>query len=207
MKGRVISTELIVINENKLKVMLSDEEMIKYDIDRLGDGVEHGARRAFRNMIDEIKNRTGFDADSTKLCIQLYPCRSGGCELYLTKLCDADGIYENTSPDKAEYDYSELATTDFDRVRGAVYEFDNLTELISACRAFDTRFHAKTATAYIVDSGGAVLVFENKLSGTEKSLIEEFGQPQRGETVRQYIPEHCLRLFVGNAVAALAVFW
>ena len=58
MKGRVISTELIVINENKLKVMLSDEEMIKYDIDRLGDGAVQGTRRAFRNMIDEIKNRT-----------------------------------------------------------------------------------------------------------------------------------------------------
>lgn len=207
MKGRVISTELIVINENKLKVMLSDEEMIKYDIDRLGDGAVQGTRRAFRNMIDEIKNRTGFDADSTKLCIQLYPCHSGGCELYLTRLCGTDSVYENASPDDTKFDYSELATTDFDRIRGDVYGFENLAELISVCRAFDIRFPARTATAYIDDSGGTMLVFENKLSEKERSLIEEFGQSQRGEAVRKYIPEHCLRLFDGNAVSALAVFW
>ena len=60
--------ELIVITPNKLKIMLSDDEMIKYELDRL-DTYSYSAdiRIAFRSMMTELKLQSGFDPDGERV--------------------------------------------------------------------------------------------------------------------------------------------
>ena len=60
--------ELILINEKKLKIMLSPEDMREYEIDP--DSVDYDkteTRRAFWSILDEAKHRTGFDAASERV--------------------------------------------------------------------------------------------------------------------------------------------
>ena len=43
-------------------------------------------RRVFWELFDHAKRQTGFDAASAKIYIQVYPDKSGGCLMYITKL-------------------------------------------------------------------------------------------------------------------------
>ena len=84
--------ELILINSNKLKIMLTEADMIQYELDFNTinyDNIE--TRRAFWNILDEAKHRTGFDAASDRIFIQLYPSKEGGCEMYVTKVVPRRG--------------------------------------------------------------------------------------------------------------------
>ena len=79
--------ELILINENKLKITLSRRDMKQYDLDC--DTIDYDkteTRKAFWSILDEAKHKTGFDAAKQRVFIQLYPSKEGGCEMYVTKL-------------------------------------------------------------------------------------------------------------------------
>ena len=79
--------ELIVINENKLKITLSESDMKQYSLDcNTVDYDNTETRKAFWSILDEVKQKTGFDAASQKIFVQLYPSKKGGCEMYVTKL-------------------------------------------------------------------------------------------------------------------------
>lgn len=55
--------ELILISDSKLKIMLTRDDMQQYALDC--DTIDYDnteTRRAFWNILDEAKHRTGFDA-------------------------------------------------------------------------------------------------------------------------------------------------
>lgn len=191
--------ELIVISENKLKITLSDGEMTKYALDRFApDSPAAEIMPALRNMLNEIKDLTGFDADGERIYIQLYPCRKGGCELYVTKLTGS------SLPEVPAAAVSELATTDFDRLHGEVYFFSEISDLLSACRALEARYPELKTAAYLGDSGEYLLVLEGALSNSARILLDEFGRRERSETVYVYIHEHWKKLCDGNAAEVLS---
>lgn len=79
--------ELIRISESKLKVMLTSEDMRQYELNAADlDCEDSETRQAFRCILEKAKNQTGFDTHNYRIFIQAYPCRGGGCELYVTKL-------------------------------------------------------------------------------------------------------------------------
>ncbi len=82
--------ELLMIDANKLKITLSEQELSSYSL--TCDSIDYDnteTRRAFWSILDEAKHRTGFDAASDKIYIQVYPARDGGCEMFVTKLKSA----------------------------------------------------------------------------------------------------------------------
>ncbi len=199
-KDRAFFMELIIINENKLKIMLSGEEMIKYALDRFdSESPAAEIRLAFRNMMDDIKFLTGFDADGEQLYIQLYPCRSGGGEMYITKLCCSPCIgASNGEP------LSELATTGSDRLRGEVYFFSEISDLLSACRALEARCPELDTAAYLSDNNEYMLVLDGAANDCAQRLLDEFGRRERSETINVYIHEHWKKICEGNAVKILS---
>ena len=79
--------ELIMISNSKLKIMLTSEDMKEYSLDCNTLSYENTeTRRAFWSILDEAKHRTGFDAASERVFVQVYPSKKGGCEMYVTKL-------------------------------------------------------------------------------------------------------------------------
>lgn len=116
------------IGDNKLKVILSPEECVRYNIDT-GKTEFSGKeiKSAVRDILAFAEDECGFTVESEKLLVQLYPMPSGECEIFVTKLT---GL---SSRDKrALKDVEGLATIQKKRV---VYRFDSREDLISAAKA------------------------------------------------------------------------
>ena len=145
--------ELILISDSKLKIMLTRDDLRLYSIDcDTLDYENTETRRAFWSILDEAKHRTGFDAASEKVFVQVYPSKAGGCEMYVTKLGaleegeqgDAeDDVIINPAPAKKRGEniirkepyltFSEKKRS-FQRKREEIFKFDSLELLIRACR-------------------------------------------------------------------------
>lgn len=79
--------ELIRINDNKLKIMLTSSDMKNYELDvqKLSCGTEE-TRRAFRNILHDAGVCSEAEDGKDKIYIQYYPSREGGCEMFVTRL-------------------------------------------------------------------------------------------------------------------------
>lgn len=79
--------ELIVINPNKLKIMLSAPDMARYELESTHmDCADAHTRAAFRHIFDDARAEIGFDTQGERLFVQLYASKEGGCEIFVTKL-------------------------------------------------------------------------------------------------------------------------
>jgi negative regulator of genetic competence, sporulation and motility len=95
--------DLIKINDNKLKIMLTPVDMQSYDLraNEL-DCTNIETRQAFRSIMDEARSRTGFDAKGNQIYVQVYPSREGGCEMFVTKIGLLDKDNDHFEKDSAK---------------------------------------------------------------------------------------------------------
>ena len=182
--------ELILISDSKLKIMLSPDDMKDFDLDC--DSVDYSkteTRRAFWSILDEAKHRTGFDAASQRIYIQLYPCRQGGCEMYITKIGSSKG--------------SEIFQSEQNYL---AYIFDSLDLMIRVCRQLESLELYASADAFSDDSGHFLLLLSTRSEQDTKNLsfVKEFGEVFDLDGIEPYISEHCSRICSGNAVFKLA---
>ncbi len=195
--------ELIVINDSKLKVTLTAEDMDKYSLcceDMDYDNTE--TRKAFWQILDEAKHKTGFDAASDRVFIQVYPCKSGGCEMYVIKL-------KSMIPLKESYLGKNALML---RGKVGIYCFDCLEALMAVCKKLDELGYTRESAAYVCDDGKLYLIITEKLQNTvakigavgEYSFIEEYGRRFQGTSQLAYIKEHSRLLEKENAVSLLA---
>lgn len=77
--------ELILISNTKLKIMLDEEDMRKYNIGTDSDCSGGATRRAIRSLLECAKEQIGFNTTGEEIFVQLYASKRGGCELFVTK--------------------------------------------------------------------------------------------------------------------------
>lgn len=119
--------DLILISRSKLKIMLTADDMAEYSLncDNINyDNTE--TRRAFWEILDAAKHKTGFDAASDRVYIQVYPSKGGGCEMYVTKLKISDD-------DKASQPCAGDSGVKLGEGAGA-FRFSGIEALLSCCR-------------------------------------------------------------------------
>jgi len=79
--------ELIVINDNKLKIMLTAPDMAYYELEvNHLDYASKQTKAAFRHIFDDAYTRIGFNTDGERLFVQFYASKEGGGEIFVTKL-------------------------------------------------------------------------------------------------------------------------
>ncbi len=200
--------ELILINSSKLKIMLTKDDMIQYELD-CGtinyDNTE--TRRAFWNILDEAKHRTGFDAAADRVFIQLYPSKEGGCEMYVTKvgsLCRG----ERKLPGPITYGPSKLFPDGASENLKLSFMFSNVGQMISACRLATRSGQISASDAWIDESGACYLFAEASETNADTAflvgIMNEFGTPVASSDYITYIKEHGRAFCAGNAVETLA---
>ena len=195
--------ELILIGDSRLKVMLTAQEVRRFALD-LDENELDGpaAKAALRELFDEIKQKSGFDAASERVLVQLYPSKGGGCEIFMTKL---GKIGRSRSEQSAPCELSALP-----ELRPVLFRFDRLAELLAVCRQLHRIGYALLSTVYISDDGAYYLVLQEKSRiGTRPgalSFVEEFGERRGGASMLSYIKEHGRCIAAGNAVSLLAPF-
>lgn len=188
--------ELIRISERKLKVMLSPDDMAHYAISCESMDYENTeTRRAFWDILDIAKHQTGFDAARDKIYIQVYPSRSGGCELYVTMLPDERGQAPAplTAPQK----------------KTSIYQFETFATLVNVCRILLAQGYNEESDAFrVADTWFLRLQDANETTSGKLVLshpfLLEYGSREDGALLLPYIREHGICVSVGRAVQDLA---
>ena len=178
--------ELILISNSKLKIMLSAEDMKKYNIECDG---ESALRRGFKPVLEMAHNDCGFDIESGRLLVQVFPSRGGGCEMFVTRVALSSGIKENDA---------------------SVCIFDTIQSMIALCLILHTRGLGKNSGAYALPEGAFALILpefdRDERLPLEAAVINEFGCRRDCEKIEGYIKEHARAIFAENAVQRLSEF-
>lgn len=203
--------ELHLIGEDKLKVLLTPFDMMKYNLtcEKL-DYENTETRKAIWNILDYAKHETGFDAARGRICIEVFPEKNGGCAIYITKLRQSEPSEKDGGIDLAK-------DKNTGREIAAIYSFDESESLFRVCRSLSHKGYALPSRAFYEPSPKKkpryfLEVFEAPLAtGGKKAkylrenlFIGEFGTRMEGDAPLSYLKEHCLPICEENAVNTLA---
>ncbi len=182
--------ELLRIGERKLKVMLNASDMEKYHLTR--DTIDYDnteTRSAVWQILDEAKHKTGFDAGPEKIFVQVYPGKSGGCEMYVTKIGEEKTVNgRDRRKDGRDGREGRGGREGYDGdgapVRGSgrltVYRYPSLETLIAVCRALKKVGYIGESAAYRKEDGSYFLVIleERRGSIVAASSFGKYGFPE-----------------------------
>ena len=206
----VMILELHLIGEDKLKVLLTPFDMMKYNLtcEKL-DYENTETRKAIWNILDYAKHETGFDAARGRICIEVFPEKNGGCAIYITKL------RQNEIAEKDGIDLAKVKSAGHEI--SAVYGFEESESLCRVCRYLSHRGYALPSRAYFEPLEKKksryyleLLEAPSPIGGKkakylrENLFIGEFGTRMEGEASLAYLKEHCLPICEENAVGILA---
>lgn len=199
--------ELILINSNKLKIMLTEADMIQYELDCNTINYDNTeTRRAFWSILDEAKHRTGFDVASDRIFIQLYPSKEGGCEIYVTKV-GIKGDKKAYAP--ITYGPSILLPEGNKNKLELSFMFPGLGQLLAACRLITRSGQISESSAWIDQNKTCYLFAESPESSVDTAflmgILHEFGTPINSEYYKAYVREHGRQFCGGRAVETLSV--
>ena len=207
--------ELIVINESRLKIMLTGEDMARYDLPSpadaeavghtappsVGDGIAPHTREILRHIFADARTEIGFDTEGERLFVQLYASKGGGCEIFVTKL---GGEGESRLLKAME---SAKATHRKRRIR---LRFERLNELTALCRRLVSAGFRGESRAYITADPPEVwyliLTVTEERGGTLPSsaaFLGEYGREVGGE-IELYLSEYGREVCPDGAVETLA---
>jgi negative regulator of genetic competence, sporulation and motility len=212
--------DLIRIDDNKMKIMLTPVDMQCYALDAIAiDYTKTETRRAFRHILDDVRLQTGFDANGNQLYVQLYPSREGGCEMFVTKLDVTCALGDTTERPhigigRASMEAKARTQTavEAEHRRTVAFSFDALEHLLCVCRRLRAQDFVGGSAAYWGEEGRYYLLLTEKASNRRSAMfgrlslafIGEYGVQQNVETVRLYIREHGCPICEANAVSRLS---
>lgn len=193
--------EIKLVNENKLKIVLTTEDMEELDITcEEMDSDDTGTRRILWKLLDEAKHLTGFDAASDKIFVKAYPDKTGGCMMYVTK-----GEINTVSHTAQTYEkkYKSKLYTAAKKKR-LIFYFENSETLLMACRQlYKFDYNGKSDIFSNSGSGGYYLYIEdNKEQFLER--IGEYGTPINNPFFGFYLFEHTTKIIEDDAVRIFA---
>lgn len=199
--------DLILINSTKLKIMLSPNDMTAYSL--TCDNIEYDnteSRRAFWDILNVAKRKTGFDAANNRVFIQVYPSKDGGCEMYVTKITDDDDI-EFDEDNKSLADESAVATkkripehSDYD-----VYSFNELNHLINACRQLILNGYISSSSIWTDEDIPRYYLAVEKAERNHCICLDEYGIKHSATATYTYISEHCRCICKDEAIQKMSL--
>ncbi len=205
--------ELIIINENKLKIMLTKADMEIYGLneDEFYCSVTD-TKKILNKILHNSSQKTGFESllPEDKILMQLYPEKGGGCELFVTKLfIDSDeDIF--MSRDNEEKYLLPKASSDIMQLKKSTlgYKFDSLKSAVLACVELKKRNFEVQSSLY-QDGGGKYHLFIKALADqSEKSspsqFLSEFGELENSESALLELSEYGKCILKENAVDKLS---
>lgn len=170
--------EVIRINRERIKIMLSPLDMSEMEINcEMLDDFDKRGREAFGKIMKEARNKCGFISCGRKIFVQIFPSKDGGCELFITKLSDAE--LSSTIKESKHY-----------------YRFEDMNSLIGFCSA--ARSYNVSGIAYRDKDRGIYYIELDE----DFDLCGEFGGKRCAVGTEAYIAERCT-FVCDNAVKRL----
>jgi len=179
--------ELIVINESKIKLMLSPDDMAMYS-------GETGA--VLRCIMADACEKCGLHPLAGRLFVQMYPSKEGGCELFVTQL--GEGKPKRQSSDERTLtEYRRFLYRD--KSGHIIYSFEEINYLLGCCSGLYRWGYSGSSRAYRDPDKGRYYL---RLDCETPFAGENFGVRCPGN-VYYYITEHCDVICPESAVEKL----
>lgn len=171
------------ISDAKIKIVLASTEMDEYGISASDEGCNAANRRAVWEILEMSKREVGFDPEGDKILVQFYPIKSGGCEIFVTKL----GIL-NTGSSRLVLRSERVGVIS---KGSAFFLFSSLNDVRRAIRAVLTEIGERRATLFF-ENGTYVLEIAEITDGRGLGELAPFCEfsTTLGEDVALYVAEH-----------------
>ena len=200
--------EWIRISKSKLKIMLSAEDARHYALNcENADYADLMTREAFKEILTDVRQETGFDATEDKVYIQMYPSKEGGCELFITKLGLLLTEDDHEAPSNAKLQRSTTTKNEKQppsvRKRSSAFSFVHLDHLLALCRRLSTEYTGESEI-WLDECGVWWLILTEE--GDPRSMrndycfIREYGQMVSANEARAFLPEHGRAICLSGAV-------
>ena len=207
--------ELIVINESKLKIMMSESDMKNYGLD---ENEFHCSVINTREILDKILHsspiHTGFEniSNDDKILMQLYPDKHGGCELYVTKITLDEKEDALIMPQENEEKYLLPRSVEKKQIKKSnliSYRFERLEYGISAAKELLLRnFFGESSFYQGNDEKYYLFISEKQSSNCSVSstteFLSEFGEFTNAENTYLLLLEYGKCIFEKNAIWELS---
>lgn len=186
--------EVIIISKNKIKLMLTGEEMARYGSD---------TEIMLYSIMEDVQNKCGIRDMHGRVFVQMFLSCDGGCEMFMTKLAEHDDIHKSDIETGEECVLTEYRKYIYgEKERLSIYRFDDMQYLLLCCRELSRGNYNGKSTVYadkIKRVYYLILDSETYIAG------ENLGK-QRPFREFYYIKEHCDEICGENAVAKLSLF-
>lgn len=193
--------EVLKINENKVKIMLSPLDMKVFGLEGAElDYNDKATRKKVFGVLEYVKKNYGFDHEGDKLLIQFYPSKDGGAEMFVTKL----GILspaERSTVSRSDR-IAMLAS------KRSMYAFSCFDDLLHAARSIARSMDLRESSLYLFENGTYYLELTERGDGRGEGINEYAAVLEFAASVSKdkfpYITEHSECLADSNAVELLA---
>lgn len=169
--------ELIVIDESRIKLMLTAEDMKAYR----NAAEESGTGEALRGILRAAGMRG-------RIYVEMYPSKTGGCEVFVTKLAER----ENRTSMKSGNERMLAEYRNYIFRGRVIYRFDTMPCLLGACAGLMQGGYRGESSAYHEETAGCgayYLILEQ-----ESHVASEHLGSLCKSSVYYYINEHCRKL-------------
>ena len=199
--------ELLMINESKLKIMMTKEDLGEFDLcaDEL-DYCNTETKRMLWDLLNRAKHTVGFDTDGYRVLVQLYPSRTGGCELFVTKVASVfcDDEDEELFPEERQ------SAAERESTKPLAFGFETLEGMLAVCRRLMATGYGKASRAYIDDNRRYYLFLEGvtqslSLPADPYAFVLEYGASENAEAATEFLCEHGRVICAEGAVERLGV--
>ena len=208
--------ELIRISNRKLKIMLTPTDMCHFELNADSFGEDSAQmHRAFRLLLEEIRKQSGFDADDSRISVQYFPSREGGCEMFISNLQNEDAERDTPSltaslppTEKTSMQLRPIKKYSGSFRKDCAYRFDALSYLLKTCKRLFEIDYICDSFAYRDEKGVyflllSVLTASPFSTPEELDFIVEYGTVENAAHLRLYIREHA-SLISDRAIAQLS---
>ena len=196
-----------MVNENKLKIILTNEDMdlldLTYEEMAANYYEDAGTKRILWEIIENAKNQTGFDSGLEKPSVVVYPEKGGGCFVHVTKeIKDSQNkINEAYTPYTYEKKYKSKLYTSVKKKR-ILYMFENSETLFEVCRQLTLTGYTGKSDIFADKNNYYLCIEDNREKSLE--LIGEYGILINNPMFGFYLDEHTKKIISSDAVKKFA---
>lgn len=194
--------EYIMISEDKLKVILSEQELSAWNISAEElDYQSPSSRSVFERLLSYAKEEFGFDTSDRRLLIQLFGAKDGSCELFFTRL---GSISDEENKEKNNVRRKKKS----DAPHTKIFSFDDLGALLALCRRLYLAGYSGRSSVWLDIEKRWFLTLNSDDDGDSKEnrlfdILGEYGNEENRRSASLYLGEYGDELYKNNAVSLL----
>jgi adapter protein MecA 1/2 len=180
------------LTSDKLRVMLSLDDLRKYNLDYMSISSESAATKLLvTDILIDAKNMAGFTTKSSGLLIEVLPGKNKGCILLLTKIPLSMQIKRKTKTSEDSLSLSSLLKEQ----NNYILSCNCLDDTIDAINCFASYPDIPLSKSALYDLDGKYhLIFSPIYFGTDKkrlfsllSLLSEYGKTNKTDPIREAV--------------------